>query len=319
MTHERMPSGEGMAIVVVPRDRFSMFARCLDAIEARTPPPFRVVAVAGGADPATRSYLEGLRTMRPHVTALLPDRLLEQSESRNLALRQVRERFVVVLENDTIVQEGWLPPLLECLREERAAAVAPLLWWYRGLHAAGGSFEERDQDGAVAFDYRINYSGIRRRRIDYPENHCVLIDRERLADFEFDEVEPFDVDLGLTLRQRGLSAFLEPRSLAHYEAPPPLERRDLPPFRLRWDWTAWERSNLRFERKWGFVYDRACKRASYRRQRLKFGLAARYPNALTLAAANLAFGATNRLQAAVAHRRWLRSGAARLFRLHATE
>jgi len=289
-------SSETVVIVVIPRDRFSTFPPCLEALYAYTHVRFRVIVVAGGTDRATEEYLHQLQMQKGNMTIVLVNRLLMQAEARNLALHQADERFCVVLENDTIVHENWLAPMLKCMREEGAAAVMPLIFWYRGIHAAGCMFEEREKDSALLFDHRIMYTEIRRKRIDYPECHCVLIDRQLLRGIDiFDDVEPFDVDLGLTLRNCGLSVFLEPLSVVTYSAPPPLEVRDIPLFKLRWDAASWETRNRRFMQKWGVTYDPSSKRASYRRQQLKLGLARWYPTKLTVGMSNVAFSSVNRL------------------------
>src|SRR5207249_1580037 len=123
-------------------------------------------------DRKTKEYLQHLQGQKENMRLVLVDYLLMQGEARNIALRQADERFCVVLENDTIVHENWLAPMLECMREVGAAVVTPLVWWYRGIHAAGCMFEEREKDGAVILDHKIMYTDIRRRRIDYPESHC---------------------------------------------------------------------------------------------------------------------------------------------------
>jgi len=288
---------ERIDIIVVIRDRFSMFPRCLEALYAYTHMPFRAIVVAGGTDRTTREHLHQLQGKRDNMSIVLVDRLLLPGEARNLALRECNERFCTVLENDTIVHENWLPPMFECLRKEGAAVVTPLVWWYRGLHTAGCVFEEREKNGTTTFNHKILYTGICRKRIDYPENHCILIDRQLLSGIEiFDDVEPFDVDLGLTLRKRGLSVFLEPRSEVTYSPPPPLEVRDIPPFKLRWDATSWEARNRQFTEKWGVSYDPLSKRASYRRQQLKLGLARWYPTKITVGISNVVFSFVNRLQ-----------------------
>jgi glycosyltransferase involved in cell wall biosynthesis len=281
-------SSQGVVIIVIPRDRFSMFPRCLEALYAHTHMPFRLVVVAGGTDAPTKEYLHQLRAQKSNISIILVNRLLSQSEARNIALRQVYERFCVILENDTIVHENWLTPMLECMREEGAAVVTPLILWHRGVHAAGCMFKEREKDGAVVFQHEIMYAGIRRRRIDYPENHCLLVDRQLLSGIEiFDDVEPFDVDLGLTLRKHKLNVFLEPRSVVTYSTPPPLELRDIPPFRLRWDAKSWEARNRLFMQKWEVIYDPSAKRASYQRQQLRLGLARCYPTKLTVGLSNV--------------------------------
>jgi GT2 family glycosyltransferase len=291
-----LPSSEAVVIAVVLRDRFSMFRRCLHAVYAYTNVRFRVIVIAGAVDTATKEYLHQLQLEKGNMRIVLVDHLLMQGEARNIALRQVNERFCVVLENDTIVHENWLAPLLECMQGERAAAVMPLIFWYRGVHAAGCMFEERFEDGAVIFDHKILYTGIRRKRIDYPESHCVLIDRLLLPTPEvFDNVEPFDVDFGLTLRKYGVSVFFEPLSVVTYSAPPPLEVTDVPSFKFRWSARSWERQNRRFMQKWGVTYSPSSKRWSYRRQQLKLGLASWYPAKLTINVSNIAFSWSNGL------------------------
>ena len=118
---------ESVIIVVVPRDRFSMFPRCLEALYTHTHVRFRAIVVAGGTDRMTKEYFHQLHAKKDNMSVLLMDRLLMPGEARNLALRQSNERFCIVLENDTIVHENWLPPMLECMRAEGAAVVTPLV------------------------------------------------------------------------------------------------------------------------------------------------------------------------------------------------
>jgi glycosyltransferase involved in cell wall biosynthesis len=153
-----LTSSESVVIAVVPRDRFSMFPQCLEALYAYTEARFRVIVVAGGTDRTTREYLHQLQAHKDNMSVVLADRLLMQGEARKVAIRQADERFCVVLENDTIVHENWLAPMLACRQEERAAVVTPLILWYRGIHAAGCMFEERAKDGTISFHHKIQYT-----------------------------------------------------------------------------------------------------------------------------------------------------------------
>lgn len=291
-----LTSSESVVIAVVPRDRFSMFPRCLEALYTHTDVQFRVIVVAGGTDRTTEEYLHRFQAQKDNMTVVLVDHLLMQGEARRVAMRQAGERFCVVLENDTIVHERWLSSMLECMQEEGAAVVTPLILWHRGIHAAGCMFDEREQDGGVVFHHNIIYTEICRRRIDYPESHCVLIDRQLLPGVGiFDDVEPFDVDLGLTLRKYGLSVFLEPRSVATYSAPPPWEVRDIPVFKFRWDAASWVARNRQFMHKWEVTYDPSSKRASYRRQQFKLGIARWYPTPITVGVSNIGVTLVKRL------------------------
>jgi glycosyltransferase involved in cell wall biosynthesis len=304
-------AAEMVVIGVMPRDRLSMFPHCLEALYAHTDGPFRVVLVAGGADHATRQHLQTLQAQHANLSVVLADKLLEQATARNLVLQHVHEQFCVLIENDTLVHPNWLHPLLECMQEERAAVVAPLLldFWDGTIHTAGGVFEERAQDGAVAFHHESMYHRMpparvpqQRTRIAYAEAHCLLIDRQQLLDHPlFEDVEPFDADLGLTLRSRGLTAFMEPRSRATYLTPPPLHLGDIAAFKFRWDAAAWAVRNRRFRHKWRVTYDGSRKQRFYRRQHWKLGLARWFPNTSTVWMFNVYVGVLKRLRLQVRH------------------
>ncbi|CAN5579549.1 hypothetical protein BH23BAC1_BH23BAC1_39440 [soil metagenome] len=276
-----------IVIVIIVRDRFSMFKQCLEAVYLHTKQQFKVIVVVGGADKTTQTYLSQFQEENENFKVIFKDNLLMQGEARNIALNHFDERYCIFLENDTIVHNDWLPPLLECMEEEKAAVVTPLIYWHRGIHSTGGKFVEYEKDGKKMFKNKILYNKITRKRIDYPENHCILIDRDQFPKKEiFEDVEPFDVDLGLILKKYGKIVFFEPRSVVTYSAPPLLKVRDVPPFIFRWDANSWEKRNLSFMIKWSLNYDPTHKMASYKRQQFKLGMARRYPNKITIVFAN---------------------------------
>jgi glycosyltransferase involved in cell wall biosynthesis len=273
-----------------------MFTRCLEALYTNTDVPFRVFIVAGGADKTTENSLRDLEIKKANLSVVIMDDLLMQGQARKIGLCHANHRYCVVLENDTIVHKNWLAPMFECIREEGAAAVMPLVLWYERIHAAGCIFEDREQDGMTIFSHKILYSDIRRKRIDYPECHCILIDRQLLPGPDiFEDVEPFDVDLGLSLRKSGQSAFIEPRSVVTYSALPSLAVCDIPLFKFRWDPASWEARNRLFMEKWGIRYDPSSKVSSYRRQQFRLGFARWYPNKFTLGLSNAAIALEKRV------------------------
>ena len=269
---------EVVAVVVVVRDRLSVFRACLDALYSHTTRPFRCVVVVGGADESTRRGLAELAARHGNLEVIEQGRPLSQAESRRLGLARVDVRRCVLLENDAIVDDHWLDPLLTCARSTGAAIVAPVVYWYRGLHAAGCSFERIERGGRTVLRHSIEYTGIRQKRIDYAETHCMLVDLAQVTLEELcDDVEPSDVDLGLAMQMRGRAVMLEPRSRVTYTAPPPIEARDLAHSLARWDLEAWRQRHARFVAKWHLEYDASAKHASYRRQQLRLAVARQSP------------------------------------------
>jgi hypothetical protein len=147
----------------------------------RTQPPFRITVVVGGADVETRAYLDGLAGKHGNMRVVYRDAPLRSGEARRLALSSIAASRCVLMENDTIVHPGWLPPLLDTAGRECPAVVMPLVRWHRGIHAAGCNFSLVTRDGITSLAHSIEYGTIRRKRIGYAETHCMLVDLEQLT------------------------------------------------------------------------------------------------------------------------------------------
>lgn len=129
-------------------------------------------------------------------------------------------RHLLFLNSDAFVQPGWLPPLLEVLDEyPDVAAVAPRLLDVDGRQQeAGGLVGQDGFAGQLGLGDDPNRAEFRfRREIDFSSAAALLVRRsEFLAaggfhpDYSMGYFE--DVDLCLTLWDRGLSTVYEPRS-----------------------------------------------------------------------------------------------------------
>ncbi len=129
-------------IVVVGREAFSPTPEMLLRIRRHTRDPLRVVVVDGGSPTPIRQRLEALA--REHdFTLIRRDALVTANESRNLGLKHVDTEFVVFIDNDTLVDAGWLEGLERCARETGAGAVSPVVLsgptGREEIHFAGGT------------------------------------------------------------------------------------------------------------------------------------------------------------------------------------
>lgn len=260
-----MPRPE-LTIVVVPRERFSVAELSLRTLLAATPPPFRLVYVDAGSPPPVRRAIEGLSRQRG-FELLRHDGFLSPNEARNLGLRAASGRYVVFVDNDVLVSEGWLDALLDCAEQTGGGIVGPLYLHghpSRGkIHMAGGDarIEERDGRRVLRESHRLSVGrvsevgpSLRREPTEAAEFHCMLVRRSL-----FDRIGPLDegllslhehVDLCLLARQAGASVWFEPRSVVAYVLPPPVRASDLGYYVLRWsrDWN--RRSVRRLAAKW---------------------------------------------------------------------
>src|SRR5258706_5561161 len=130
-----------VTLVVVPRERFGVTRRALEAVYANTAEPFNLVYVDGGSPPRIRRYL-AQEAEAPGFTVVRTDPYLIPNEARNLGLRHVRAPYVVVIDNDAVPSPGWLGKLVECAEATGAWVVGPT--YYIGgpereaIHMAAG-------------------------------------------------------------------------------------------------------------------------------------------------------------------------------------
>jgi GT2 family glycosyltransferase len=255
-------------IAFVPREQFSTTQRSLDTLYQRTEGPFQLVCVDGGSPPAVRRYLERAAFER-NFTLIRTNHYLTPNQARNLAIGHVRTPYVVFVDNDVLVAEGWLEPLVQCAQETGAWVVGPLYFEFEPeghrIHMFGGECRietlpdgRRDYVERHAFAHQLLSDvteQLARRETELIEFHSVLVAMEA-----FRQLGPLDErlmcnaehgDLCLQVRRAGHRVFLEPRSRITYAPPRRLSGADLKYFRLRWS-EAWSQANCRaLIEKWG--------------------------------------------------------------------
>lgn len=239
---------------MVARERFSVAESSLRMLLDATPPPFRLVYVDAGSPPAVRRAIEELQ--RNHGFEILRhEGFLSPNEARNRGLQAASGRYVVFLDNDVLVSEGWLDGLVTCAEETAAGIVGPLYLHghpSRGkIHMAGGEARIEERDGRRVLHEKHRHSvgrvadlgpSLRREPCEAAEFHCMLVRRSLL-----ERIGPLDegllslhehIDLCLLARQAGAAVWFEPGAVVAYVTPPPVRRGDLGYFLLRWsrDW-----------------------------------------------------------------------------------
>jgi GT2 family glycosyltransferase len=259
-----------VTIVVVPREQFSKARASLESLYTATSTPFALVYVDGNSPPRLRQYLAEQAAAR-RFTLLRTERYLTSNEARNLGVRQVRTKYVAFVDNDVIVQPGWLEALLRCAEETGAWVVGPLIRVDRGgvsvVHYTGAQIQIVEGMGRRRLEYTPRISPrpqaeaptLRREQFDLVKFYCVLVRTD-----VFERVGPLDeavrcffepADFALSIRAAGGSVFFEPAAVATHTLPPPLPFSDTPYFLLRWS-NAWLRPTVRhFARKHGLDPD----------------------------------------------------------------
>jgi GT2 family glycosyltransferase/tetratricopeptide (TPR) repeat protein len=190
------PDDERASIVILCCNQVQFTRACLESVLRWTRRPYELLLVDNGSTDETPAYLEEIRLRRE------PDRVevIKNATNRgfpagcNQAIERARGRIVVLLNNDTVVTEGWLDGLIAWSLHD---------WPNVGLVGAVSNAAAPPQQ--VEGDYDVaslagleSFAARRRRefagramRLDRLTGFCLLIRRE-----VFDRVGKFDERFG---------------------------------------------------------------------------------------------------------------------------
>ena len=111
-----------VTIVVVPRERFSYSQQSLESIYAETDYPFELVYVDGGSSPQLKAYLEA-QSHEKQFKLIRTEHFLSPNRARNIGIQAANGKYIVFVDNDVLVQKGWLHKLVDCAEETGATVV----------------------------------------------------------------------------------------------------------------------------------------------------------------------------------------------------
>ncbi|MDJ0950242.1 MAG: glycosyltransferase [Alphaproteobacteria bacterium] len=269
-----------VTLVVIQRERFSATRRSLESIYRNTRMPFKLVYVDSGSPGHIRRYLARQSRERDfHLIRVTG--YLSPCEARNLGFRAVHTPYVVFMDNDVIVSEGWLENMVACADETGAWGVSPI--YLQGepedeiVHHAGGRAYFRMVDGKKHFFEKhlmLNKPlaeirpKLQRQPTEMLEFHVMLVRADafrRVGMLDEGFLSQYEhIDLCLRLRDAGGELYHEPRAVVTYLLPRLLWPSDVRLFLLRWS-EAWNLSSLRhFQIKYGVADNCKALHSTYR-------------------------------------------------------
>jgi GT2 family glycosyltransferase len=108
---------ELVSIVVVTRNQLEHTRLCYESLRRHTPEPHEIVFVDNGSTDGTVDWLRDVVRDYPHARAVIKSENLGYAGGNNQGLALTRGRQIVLLNNDTVVTEGWLGGLMAVLEE----------------------------------------------------------------------------------------------------------------------------------------------------------------------------------------------------------
>ena len=258
-----------VTVVITPRDRYSGVDDCIETLYQYTPEPFDLFVLDLGYPERIRTKIERLLSGRPDAK-IVPLGMMIPMEAFARIRDQIETPYVFLLDNDSRVTEGWLPPLLECAREENAALVNPVILERKGV--GGGSMRNhlftneirvvRHEGTPYLIEHknflRLPYEELPKERAttEMFELHGVLFETKAFQEVELPAMVIREhIDVGMQLRAMGRRLMSEPKSVILFDN---LNQRmslaDMRFFNFRWSKELAERSSRLFEKRWGLKF-----------------------------------------------------------------
>lgn len=245
-----------VTLIVVQRERFSLSQVSLESILADRGYPFDLIYVDGGSPGYIQDYLKRTAEEHDFITLIRRESYLRVNEARNLALPLIKDSdYVIFIENDVVVPQGWIKPLVDCAEAEQASIVGPVILEgdpkndKNPIHIAGVNYhfaEGKDGKKQLKIHHIMHHANNHKAipetcyEVDANEFHCMLIRHSLLEQIELDEA--FDsleshVDLSVQAKALGAKVFVQPKSRVTFLNPALVsgfDEEDIRFYRYKW-------------------------------------------------------------------------------------
>jgi len=223
------PAGESakpkVSIIIPVFNNLGLTRNCLQAIFTNTQgPEYEVIVVDNASTDGTAEYLKGMQSAR--VRCIFNSENKGFVEACNAAAELAVGDYLLFLNNDTEVQQGWLSSLVEFAdkKPDRGAVGSKLVYPTGKLQEAGcitfsdGHGWNYGRHGSPT-DPRFNFV----REVDYCSGAALMVRTDLWRDIggfdrRFAPAYYEDTDLCFQIRERGFKVYYQPKSVViHHE------------------------------------------------------------------------------------------------------
>ncbi|UCD38572.1 MAG: glycosyltransferase [Fidelibacterota bacterium] len=115
------------SIIMLTFNALEYTKQCIDSIRRHTAYPHEIIFVDNGSTDGTKDYLQQLVASESNYQLLDNESNLGFSAGNNQGVREAKGEYVLLLNNDVLVSEGWLESLVAGLeRDEHIGMVGPV-------------------------------------------------------------------------------------------------------------------------------------------------------------------------------------------------
>lgn len=253
------------SIIIVTYNNVHLTQLCLESIFRKTNyPNFEVIIVDNNSFDKTREYLQNIKQKHDNIKLIFNDFNAGFAKANNQGIEASEGKYIILLNNDTIVTHGWLARLIYYLDKHPEVGMVGPVTNITGNEAKIDVFystiDEIDEFAAKnANDYRDCYFEIKMLSM-----FCVAFRRDL-----FDEIGPLDEcygigmfeddDYSLRVRQKGYKLICAEDVFIHHFHSASFKLIDQNKYRRMFE----DNKNV-FEEKWGISWEPHC----YREKRL---------------------------------------------------
>ncbi len=223
-----------VSIVMLTYNALDYTKKAVDSILQHTNLPYEFILVDNGSKDGTVAYLKKLQKEQKHVKVIFNKKNKGFAAGNNQGAQQAQGQYLLFLNNDVLVADGWLEDLLKAIEKDaNIGMVGPLTNSISGLQRIA-QVPYTDEDGFYRFAAQVrtlNKDKITpRRRI---AGFCLLMPRQLFFDLNgFDEsfgTGNFeDDDLCIRTRQKGLAIMVHEGVFIHHYGSQTFKANNIP-------------------------------------------------------------------------------------------
>lgn len=259
-----------VTIIISPRDRFSGLSDCINNVYQHTDEALFDLIIVDLGYPAKEIQRAKACIETKNNAKIISYGLMIPMEGIRKVRDSIDTPFTFLLDNDSRVSSGWLPPLIETGEATGAAVISPLTLEKDGVdgaytrnHIYTVEIRVVEIDGKP---YLIEHKPYRR---ELPENipkevaptqafelHGVMFRTDALKAIELPHMTIREhLDIGMQLHAKGEKLYAEPRSVIYFDnLGSRAQLKDLQYFNLRWNRKIGQYSHDLFEKRWGYKW-----------------------------------------------------------------